>query len=330
MTEDKSYQERKTESNITSRISNLEQTLALALYERADSYLFKASTPNYLAAIQDLKRALALMPLSHKYEPLLEAYCKVNDFEAVIQEGAKALECYQREKERNDEPNPQVYLVPIYNLRALAFYKSGRYQEAINDLNTAIDFKPRKEIKGILYSNRGNSWFDLGKSDEAINDFTKAISYGIRDAETYNLRGVQFANKGNHKKAIRDYTKAISLDSSIEIFFRNRGHSYVDIGRTSEAIQDFNEAIKLNPKMSKAYSWRGNAFEKKGNAEAAVRDYQTSLEILRSKESSKELDKSTIFALVRVTEGLIRLGIDQSEALERYQKLLKQKELNKK
>ena len=95
-------------------------------------------------------------------------------------------------------PNDEV----AYNNRGKAKYKLGKYQDAIEDYNKAIELKPDYVD---AYYNRGIAKANLGKFQEAIEDCNKVIELMPDCAIVYLLRGVANLELHNYIKAIKDF-----------------------------------------------------------------------------------------------------------------------------
>jgi tetratricopeptide (TPR) repeat protein len=63
------------------------------------------------------------------------------------------------------------------------YYKYlGNYQQAINDLNKAIEINPKL---AIAYYNRAISYSSLGNIDKTIEDYKIAASLGLEPAQVW-------------------------------------------------------------------------------------------------------------------------------------------------
>jgi tetratricopeptide (TPR) repeat protein len=144
-----------------------------------------------------------------------------------------------------------------------AYFKQGKYPEAIADFTKAIELDPKL---AVAYSNRGVAYLDgLKKFPEAIADFTKVIELDPKLAVAYLNRGQAFYNLEKNVEAIADCTKAIELDTKLALAYLLRGMAYqglkgflgFPVPKYPEAIADFTKAIELDPKLVDAYNLRG-------------------------------------------------------------------------
>lgn len=109
-----------------------------------------------------------------------------------------------------DEQNWQA-IAEEYNNKALDFYNSGEYEQAIQLYDKAIEL----EIKGIedievCYFNRGRTYFKLREYQKAIGDYTKAIEINP-ESKYYSERAIAYEKIGDIMNASLDNVKAITF-----------------------------------------------------------------------------------------------------------------------
>ena len=78
---------------------------------------------------------------------------------------------------------------------AIALFKEGKIEEAIDHYNKAIRIKPSSQF----YGNRGIAYNKLGQYQLAIEDYNTAIRLKPDYAEAYNNRGLLYLNQGNKR-----------------------------------------------------------------------------------------------------------------------------------
>ena len=164
---------------------------------------------------------------------------------------------------------------PYYN-RGLAYTKLRQHPEALQDYSRAIELDPKFEA---AYIQRGFTFFNMGQDDQAIDDFNRAIALNPKPAAAYNGRGIVNANRRNLDAAIRDYTKAIELVSGFEAAYTNRGLANYSLGRYEQALQDFDRVIAMDPNRTRVYVYRGLAKYNLGKYDQAIEDYKTAIKL---------------------------------------------------
>jgi len=166
-------------------------------------------------------------------------------------------------------------------------YHQKKYNEAIKDLNLAIQLEPNFEK---LYNTKGACNHELEKYDEAIANYSIAIKLKpTYYAAIYN-RAKSYLNN-NFTEAIEDYTKVISKCKNDYEAYTWRGYCFNELGKYNEAILDFDKAINIKKKYSDAYYYRAIAKNKLNDKIGACADWKKALE-LGYKEAQKMLDEN--------------------------------------
>ncbi|AKV66368.1 tetratricopeptide repeat protein [Microcystis panniformis] len=237
---------------------------------------------NNQGAIQDYNQAIYLQPQDAKayvYRGLMRA----NKY----QEYAGALEDFTAAVARNRHDAAAHYH------RGLVLYKLGRYQEAVDNYNIALDQDDRINIpsftsrsvcseniresadRNYFYDSRepdfrpnynvschaqarGDAYFALKNFAAAERDYTTYIVAYPNDPEGYHKRANARFEKGDKQGAIEDYNVFLQKVRDARIFY-SRGNSSADVGDDQGAITDYLQSLSINPIDVTAYSNRGNA-----------------------------------------------------------------------
>jgi len=106
--------------------------------------------------------------------------------------------------------------VDAHYYRALAYYKTDDYKNAIDDFQEAILLNHPN--KGNIYWFTAKSQDKLGAYDEAVDDYTNAIRELSNDKENHAKllyeRGLEYSKLGNVAAARDDFANAYSLNPS--------------------------------------------------------------------------------------------------------------------
>ena len=126
--------------------------------------------------------------------------------------------------------------------------------------------------KSVDHYNWGIAYAKEGKYDKAIYEFTTAIEFNPRFAEAYCNRGLACKNKGEYDQAISDCSKAIEINPGYAMAYYNRGNAYLFKGQNDLAISDYTKSLEIKPRLAKAYNNRGLAYYYKREYDKAWED----------------------------------------------------------
>ena len=114
------------------------------------------------------------------------------------------------------------------------------------------------------WNDTASTLFLQGKYDEAIQAFDKAIELKPNYAEAWNLKGIAFCQLGKFDEAIQAFNKAIELKPNYALAWLEKGGALAaqgmdlsDQSKYDEAIQAFNKAIELEPNDALAWVMKG-------------------------------------------------------------------------
>ncbi|UCG81326.1 MAG: tetratricopeptide repeat protein, partial [Desulfobacterales bacterium] len=95
-----------------------------------------------------------------------------------------------------------------YQMGGVPFFKEGRYQEAISELNQCTTMAPSF---APAYNLMGKSYAMLGRFDEAVSNFEKVTDLAPQLPEGYKNLGFVYVLKGDRPQGTRLLSKALSL-----------------------------------------------------------------------------------------------------------------------
>ena len=142
----------------------------------------------------------------------------------------------------------------------------SQFQDAINDLTTAINLNPEK---ANYYNHRGWTKYLLGQVEtqkgkekkaqilyqETVSDSNKALQLEIKKkrvrSATHHTRGAAKAALDDHDDAIEDFNESIRLYPKKALYYHDRGLSKKGIGQYEEAETDFAKAKEIDPNFEK-------------------------------------------------------------------------------
>ncbi len=204
----------------------------------------------------------------------------------------------------------------IHNNLGIAYDRIGRYEEAIEELNTALQFNP-----GYIeaYNNLAVTYDKMGKHDEAKRELQEALRLNPAYIEAHNNLGSLYARTGRYEDAIEELREALRLNPAYAVARNNLGHIYALQNKNQEAIVEFREALRLDPDYAPAHINLGSILAERGMYEEALGEFQ---EASRFEPESPEayhgigLVYYNLGSYERATQAWIRAFYLDSEKLE--------------
>ncbi len=166
--------------------------------------------------------------------------------------------------------------------RAHAYRKQKRYEDALADLNTALE---KNGNDPELHNAKGLVLLDMNNRLGAVWAFDKAIELNPDFARAWHNRGNAYYWMLEDQKAVDDYSKAIELNPKVALYYNNRGLVYFYLNKYSLALDDYNKAIETDPENSAAYLNRSRLYKIFGNQAACDKDVERFKELRKKEES---------------------------------------------
>lgn len=207
------------------------------------------------------------------YVKKFDDYTKLSDFERA-------------ERELKAPLIDSSYAIPFY-LRGISYSRTGKNNEAIDDLNTAIKINSKL---GAAYYERGRIKHELGKKDEGCIDLGTASSLGDSSAkelfdEKFCWNEAVAANKEAVSKlklnlfqsALDEIQKSLKLCPDSANYLVIRGKCFLGLGKKDLAMADFDKSISISKNNYQAYFGRGEAYYNLGKFQEAFDDMSKSI-----------------------------------------------------
>jgi tetratricopeptide (TPR) repeat protein len=168
-----------------------------------------------------------------------------------------------------------------YFLLGYTYIQTGRYEEAVEAFNDAIEIAGKDNIDAIAHL-RGLGWTyqDWGKYDEAIEILNRAVNIDPENkfnSDTYEYLGLNYDDLGQYDEAIAAYYQAIKLYSQNFKAYNDLGCLYRIREQWEDATDAFYNAIELNPRYSGAYRNLGIVYLLKGDFTQAKQAFTTAI-----------------------------------------------------
>lgn len=147
-----------------------------------------------------------------------------------------------------------------FNKRASIRSTLGKYDEALQDINRAIELWPHS---GDYYSLRSKILVSLNRMDEARRDIELAdlllpgneniVSQRRRLAAAFENQGYTLQKMKNPQAAVGSYSSAIRTDPNNATSYVRRARALIEQNKHDEALADLRQAIELDPKEFDTY-----------------------------------------------------------------------------
>jgi Tfp pilus assembly protein PilF len=163
-----------------------------------------------------------------------------------------------------------------YFQMGFADYQSQRYDEAIINLNSCVQFDSSfsdcYHILGMAYRQKNNYIQAILNHDKAIA-LDPRYDYYFERGVTYHQKSV-FTKPAEYNKAISDFKSCLELNPTFSNCLTRLGMVYRDSGNLAQALIYHNQAIELSPERADFYWERGITYQKMGDTGKANADFQ--------------------------------------------------------
>jgi tetratricopeptide (TPR) repeat protein len=160
--------------------------------------------------------------------------------------------------------------------RGWLFYWIGRYEDALTDLNRALELAPQRTSTLI---HRGITHRQIGCYEEALADFNCVSESDPNLGWAIANRSVTYRLMKRYEEALADSNRAIELRPDLIWPIASRGMVYRRMERYEEALADFNQAIELDAGLTWAIAHRGMTYRDTGRYEKALTDFNQAIEL---------------------------------------------------
>jgi tetratricopeptide (TPR) repeat protein len=138
------------------------------------------------------------------------------------------------------------------------------------------------------YFGRGSVFASQKKYEEAVNDLERAVERNPSIPDSYFILGNAYLEQKRYEKAIETYLKGLQI-YPYHILIRNfLSLAYIDNENFEDAYKELSIAFKLSPSLFFTYHNMGIYYEKQGKISDACKSYQRALDLNRNYIPTKE------------------------------------------
>lgn len=158
--------------------------------------------------------------------------------------------------------------VEVYRVRWYLYYSQKRYDEAVNDLNKALEIEPKNInlLKGL-----GDSQTARGAHQEALDAYQRALLIAPKDADLYYSIAYLNSQTGNLKGQEQSASEAVKRGTQY------MGESYYLIADAMErqknlvgAVDAYQKAISAKPSLYQAHRNLANIYQRQNKLSNAI------------------------------------------------------------
>ena len=235
----------------------------------ADKDLFKkarlaTSKGNLTGAIELYTRAIKTNPnnfAAFVNRGVLWERLPVKNTQERRQNRRKAEQDYRRALQINP------YSAETYNNLGALYIDSGRYLEAVYQLNDALNLQPGYFTARM---NRAIAHYRLGSVQSALADFNQAAILRPKDPLLLLNRALAFYDMGQYESAVKDLSHLITFHPEDARAYLERARAFIKMGYPSNAYADLETAVSIKPTYALAYYYMGDLMFRKGEKEQAL------------------------------------------------------------
>jgi tetratricopeptide (TPR) repeat protein len=253
-----------------------------------------------------------ILEFQHKYARSKEEHFALGELYLAEQINLSAIEEFQKAIRLGLDTSR------VYYLLGRAYHQEGKWEQAINEYEKAIQIKPQAEIyfyggnayyANHLYqkaaqnfqqallldpkdinslNNLGYSYLNLDQLNDALKIFTEVLIIDSNYIEALIGRGIIFYKNKEYEQAINEYKKVLEIDSTNKKVNYYLGQSYYADGKYNEAIKTLEKASAEGPYFVDSLYYLGLAYQEIGETDQAIEIFQSALMIAPGREDIRQ------------------------------------------
>lgn len=201
-----------------------------------------------------------------------------------------------------------IYLNPTaaigYYERSLAYNQLDRPQDALADLNTALELPtPSSDFTAIAHDARARLYLRLNDLERALADFDASIEAAPDQPDSYFTRALIYQETGDLERALSDWEKVLELAPDNITSLTNRAVILATLGQYEDALRDYTRLIALQPENDAFYARRAAVYNAQEQPELALADINRAID-LNAQDAGYYLQRGALYGqLERMTES---------------------------
>lgn len=186
--------------------------------------------------------------------------------------------------------------------RSIAFNKLHKYDEALRDINDALNLNKQN---AELYYNKSLIFFSTHQKDSQNIALDNCLKINANHSEASYYRGVNYFQDNNITDAVKFFSISITTNPNYAFALNDLGSCYRVQQNTDSAIYFYERAIKADSNLSHVHNNLGSAFLAKKKHDAALKEFT----------KAYQLDNTNFNALLN--RGVLNFEINNLKGAQR-------------
>jgi superkiller protein 3 len=141
------------------------------------------------------------------------------------------------------EISPEYMQALLLKLKGKIFSETGRYDEALSCLNSALELSPALQT---AWRQRGRVLSQMGRYQESAADFEHALELDASSSYDWHSRAYALYKCHRYEEALSAIEQAIALDPAPPVV-GTKGQIYLGMGKYDEALVWLDRALEADP-----------------------------------------------------------------------------------
>jgi serine/threonine protein kinase/tetratricopeptide (TPR) repeat protein len=156
---------------------------------------------------------------------------------------------------------------------AMTMFRGGRYEQARQELERAIELQPTFEDATRLL---GRVLMRLGRIDEGRAQFNKALAIRPNSSLLHSEMGLALYNASRYKEALEAFERGIAIAPNNSVTLTQAGVASSAMGDQAKALAYYERATAIQPRPE-TFSSMGTIYYGQGEYQKAVNAYEAAL-----------------------------------------------------
>lgn len=267
--------------------TNEKEAESKAYYNVATVYQKLKNKPK---ALEMFKKSLVIREELEQKQAIMVIANEVANIYIQQDKYKEAIVYLKKADEYIEKPENEI---KVLERLTLCYFTLKNYAKALEHAQELVKLKPKD---GSFRNNEALMYIKMGKYQEALNALNKAIELGNDLAYLYN-RGRVYMRLNQPQKAIEDYNICMSKVTNSPDLYCSRAFAYLKVGLPKKADADLVKASEMAPALPTIPLVQAADFMIKKQPEKAIESLQKAVK--RGLKDKRELTDEKLFTPLR-------------------------------